>query len=59
LGCSDMDPHIPAYRVQQAAEVLKALGASVTKRLYPAMGHTVNEDEIEVVRGMMQAAQPQ
>ncbi len=59
LGCSDMDPHIPAYRVQHAADVLKGLGANVTKRLYPAMGHTVNEDEIEVVRGVMQLDQPQ
>lgn len=59
LGCSDMDPHIPAYRVQHTAEVLKGLGAAVTKRLYPAMGHTVNEDEIEIVKGMLQLAQPQ
>jgi predicted esterase len=53
LGCSDVDPHIPAARVQHSAEVLRRLGGDVTARLYPGMGHTVNEDEIEFVREMM------
>jgi predicted esterase len=54
LGCSDVDFHVPKERVDQTAEVLKNLGAEVTKRLYPNMGHTVNQDEIDFVRGMMQ-----
>jgi phospholipase/carboxylesterase len=53
LGCSDVDPHIPAPRVRQSASLLTGLGAQVTLRLYPHMPHTVNEDELEVVRGMM------
>ena len=53
LGCSDVDPHIPAARVQHSAEVLRRLGGDVTARLYPGMGHTVNEDEIEFVRQLM------
>jgi phospholipase/carboxylesterase len=53
LGCSDVDPHIPAARVQHSAEVLRRLGGDVTARLYPTMGHTVNEDEIEAVRQIM------
>ena len=55
LGCSDVDAHIPAPRVRQSAEVMRWLGGEVTMRLYPGMGHTVNEDEIEFVRGMMAA----
>jgi phospholipase/carboxylesterase len=55
LGCSDVDPHIPAARVQESAEVLRRLGGAVTARLYPGMGHTVNQDEIEFVRQMMAA----
>ncbi len=55
LGCSDIDPHIPKERVEQAAEVLGKLGGNVTARLYPRMGHTVNRDEIRFVRGMMTA----
>lgn len=53
LGCSDVDFHIPKERVQHSAEVLQQLGGHVTARLYPNMGHTVNEDELEAVRAMM------
>jgi len=53
LGCSDTDPHIPLLRVEETAGVLTELGASVTKRIYPGMGHTVNADEIDHVRTMM------
>ena len=53
LGCSDVDAHIPKERVEHTAEILEKLGATVTMRLYRGMGHTVNEDEIEAVRAMM------
>jgi predicted esterase len=53
LGCSDRDPHIPRERVDETAEVLRGMGAEVTERIYPAMGHTVNEDEMEAVRGLV------
>jgi len=46
LGCSDVDSHIPEARVQETAVALDALGAAVTARIYPGMGHLVNEDEI-------------
>jgi phospholipase/carboxylesterase len=53
LGCSDVDFHIPKERVHHSAEVLRKLDGEVTERLYPGMGHTVNEDELEFVRRMM------
>jgi predicted esterase len=46
LGCSDVDPHIPKERVIETESVLSKLGASVTRRLYPGMGHTINGDEV-------------
>lgn len=55
LGCSDIDFHIPAVRVRQTADVLGRMKADVTMRLYPGMGHLVNEDEINAVRAMMTA----
>jgi predicted esterase len=58
LGCSDRDPHIPLARVEETAEVLKEMGGDVTKRIYPAMGHTVSEDEIEFVRRLMGEVAP-
>ena len=53
LGCSDRDFHIPKERVQFSAEMFQRLNASVTARLYPNMGHTVNMDEIQFVQHMM------
>ena len=53
LGCSDVDGHIPAARVRETAEVLERLGGAVDARLYPGMGHIVNEDELEAVRGIL------
>ncbi len=55
LGCSDVDFHIPKARVQHSTAVLRRLGGSVTERLYPGMGHTVNQDEIAHVRALMDA----
>ena len=53
LGCSDVDIHVAKERVEETARVYRRLGAEVTERYYPGLGHSVNEDEIAVVRGMM------
>jgi predicted esterase len=55
IGCSDVDSHIPAERVKDSARILGEMGASVTMRLYPGMGHLVNDDEVSTVRTMMAA----
>lgn len=54
LGCSNIDPHIPVERVNESAKILKVLGAEVTKEIYPGMPHTVNRDEIEHIKTMIQ-----
>jgi predicted esterase len=56
MGCSDVDGHIPASRVRETAEVLERMGARVDMRLYPGMGHLVNEEEIDAVSAMLEAA---
>ena len=53
LGCSDVDSHIPAERVLESEAVFRRLGASVTRKLYPGMGHTVIPDEIQHVQRAM------
>lgn len=62
LGCSDIDPHIPLARVRESTQVFGQLGADVKETIYPGMGHTINDDEITRVRGLMarlvQEAQP-
>jgi predicted esterase len=54
LGCSDIDPHIPKERVIETGEVFKRMAAKVTVRLYPGMGHTVSQDEIDAVREIVE-----
>lgn len=53
LGCSDTDPHISRERVLESEQALIALRGNVTTRLYSNLGHTVNQDELDFVRGMM------
>jgi predicted esterase len=55
LGCSDVDFHVAKERVNESAEVFTRMGGEVTKRLYPNHDHSVNQDEIEFVRGMMKS----
>lgn len=56
LGCSDRDPHIPLERVKESSRLLAEHGAEVTERIYPGMPHTVNQDEIDHVRRMIEGA---
>jgi len=53
LGCSDRDPHIPKERVDESALVFERMGAAVTERIYPGLGHSVNEDELDFVRELV------
>lgn len=54
LGCSDVDFHIPLARVHESTEVLKKLGGDVTENIYPGMGHTVVQDEVEHVKKILE-----
>ena len=56
IGSSDVDPHIPKERVEESAAALERLGAVVDARLYPGMGHTVNRDELEAARSILDGA---
>jgi len=54
IGCSDVDFHIPLDRVHEAAQVLRQLGGAVTERIYPGLDHTINQDELDFVNGLLQ-----
>lgn len=56
LGCSDQDPHIPHERLVESKQALERLGGAVTLRVYPGLGHTVNDDELGHVRRVIAAA---
>jgi phospholipase/carboxylesterase len=53
LGCSNVDPHIPVERVHDTRDAFESLGADVEERIYEGMGHGVNEDELEYLRGQV------
>lgn len=56
IGCSDVDPHIPIGRVRETSEVLARMGAAVDSRIYPRMGHTINQDEIDAAAALLATA---
>jgi phospholipase/carboxylesterase len=56
LGSGDPDPHVPFERVQQSAQVLTAMGASVTVRRYPGRPHTITPEELDFARRLLQDA---
>ena len=58
LGCSDVDPYIGKARVEEAGQVCERMGAAVDLRLYPGMGHMVNQDEVAALRDLTVAIHP-
>jgi predicted esterase len=54
LGTSDPDPHVPYERVKETQAVLTRMGATVELRRYPGMPHTINEEELNVCRTLIQ-----
>ena len=57
LGCSDVDAHVPKARVDESAQVFERMSADVTERIYPGMGHVVNDDEIASARQLLDSVQ--
>ena len=53
FGCSDIDAHVPATRVRESAGVYERMGATVTTRIYPGMGHLVNDEEVAFARDLL------
>jgi len=58
LGCSDVDAHVPKTRVDESAAVFQRMGATVTERIYPGMGHLVNDEEIGFTKALLGELQP-
>jgi phospholipase/carboxylesterase len=54
LGTSDPDPHVPFERVRETETVLTSMGGVVEVRRYPGMPHTINEDELEACRRLLE-----
>ncbi|MEJ7914254.1 MAG: dienelactone hydrolase family protein [Chitinophagaceae bacterium] len=58
IGTSNPDPHIPVDRVHATSNILKSMNADVTEKIYIDMGHTINEDEIEMANRLVFSRKP-
>ena len=47
IGTSNPDMHVPVERVYATTNILKDMQADVTEKVYPNMGHTITQDEID------------
>jgi predicted esterase len=59
LGSSDPDPHVPWWRVEETADVLRRMGAEVDARAYSGMAHTINVEELDAARALLTATADQ
>ncbi|GGS40227.1 VOC family protein [Deinococcus knuensis] len=54
MGVDPRDGHIPLSRFEETAATLRARGADVDARVIPGLGHTINADELNAARAVMQ-----
>lgn len=55
MGVAPDDAHIPLDRFQASEELLRSRGAKVDARVFPGLGHSVNTEELDAMRALMQA----
>ncbi|CAN5589825.1 dienelactone hydrolase family protein [soil metagenome] len=53
IGTSNPDPHVPVARVHASTNILKDMHAEVTEKVYTNMGHTINQDEIDLANKLV------
>jgi phospholipase/carboxylesterase len=53
LSSGDPDPHVPWARVEQSAQLLAEIGASISLRRYPGRPHTILAEEIDSARELL------
>lgn len=53
ISVHERDPHIPLKRVEDSAVALRAIGAEVTRHIYPGAGHAVMREDIAALRSAL------
>lgn len=53
FGTSDPDFHVPVERVNESASIAREMNADVTEKVYNGRGHTISEDEINLVNNLI------
>lgn len=54
LGTGTIDDHVQPEQVRESARLFEEAGANVDLRIYEGMTHTINQDEIDAVRALIQ-----
>lgn len=55
LASGDPDPHVPFERVLETQAVFQRMGAQVDVRRYPGMPHTINQEEMDACRTLLES----
>lgn len=53
IGTSDPDAHVPVERVYATINILRDHKAAVTEKIYAGMGHTINQNEIDLANAIV------
>lgn len=53
IGTSDPDFHVPVERVYASTNIMQEMGANVTEKVYPNMGHTITKEEVDLVNTLI------
>ncbi|MFN2394284.1 MAG: alpha/beta hydrolase [Bacteroidales bacterium] len=53
LSNGDNDPHIPLERTEETYKIMKDLGAEVTKEIFPGRPHTIQLEEINKAKTLL------
>lgn len=53
IGTGDPDPHVPVERVEDSAEILREMNASVEVKIYKNRPHTISEDELKLANNFI------
>lgn len=53
FGTGNPDFHVPVERVYTSANIARKMNADVTEKVYENRGHTISEDEINIVNSLV------
>lgn len=53
LGVGENEHYFSIDRFRRSAAIMRSLNGNVTTRIYPDTGHSITEDEVKFIRGML------
>ncbi|HAA14508.1 MAG TPA: phospholipase [Cytophagales bacterium] len=53
IGSSDEDPHVPESRIEESRQLIEKMNGNIQVKIYPGLGHTIADDEIDIANTML------